>query len=214
MLKDLLFASDAFQKAMERQLDQAPPLQQEEPRHRSAAAAAMLSIEHGSAARRCFAVGCPHSGTSLIRLQFEALVRGSWALYAAPDDAIQLMSGPLTMESDVAARKLPGATVMLKELIDKAPHGLSEPLRQFHAAFWHGLNSYVHAGIHPLHRSGNGYPVALAGQQLRGSNAILHFGYRQLAALSGSQAMMQGITELWLEHAFCLPVEVPTASST
>lgn len=59
------------------------------------------------------------------------------------------MGSPLDADADALARKLPGASPMLKALLAKAPTGLTAVLQQFHDVSWHGLNSYVHAGIHP-----------------------------------------------------------------
>jgi hypothetical protein len=205
-MTDLLQHSDAFHERLDDLLGSASALQTNLPRHLAAAASALLSLEHASAARQCFANDLPHSATALLRLQFEAVVRGAWSLHAAGDDAIALLDGPLSEGSDEQARKLPGATLMLKALVEKAPAGLVEPLRQFHSVAWHGLNSYVHAGIHPLQRRARGYPAELAAQQVRSSNGLLHLAYRLLASLTGSATAMHQITHAWHEFEACLPI--------
>jgi hypothetical protein len=140
-----------------------------------------------------------------IQFQYEALVRGAWWLFAAEDEAVALANEPLAEHSDAGGRKWPGAPVMLHALEGTAPTGLTAPLRQFHAVAWSGLNSYVHAGIHPLQRRLEGFPESLARQMLQNSNGLLHLAYRLLASLTGSQDALIMVTQLWERHRACLP---------
>ncbi|BDU22897.1 hypothetical protein [Dyella sp. GSA-30] len=206
MIAELLQQSDAFQDALNEIFVTAPPPMLDEPRHDMCSVSALLAVEHGSAARLCFAANCPQAATVLMRPQFEAAVRASWLLYAASDTEIALVSGPLDEESDRLARKLPGATDMLKVLTEKAPEGLVAPLQQFHTVAWKALNSYVHTGLHPLRRRSEGYPLGLAVQAIRSGNGLLHVSYRLLAALTGSQATMTKVTRIWEAHQACLPI--------
>lgn len=203
---DLLQQSAVFHSALANVLDVAPPILGEHPRYATSAAAALLAIEHACAARVCFTADCPQSATAVIRLQYEAAVRAGWLLYVASDAEIDLLDGPLNENSELLARKLPGASVMLESLKDKALVGLAAQLQQFHTVAWHGLNSFVHAGIHPLRRHSEGYPVTLAGQMIRNSNGLLHVSFRLLAALTGSEATMAAITGAWEAHRACLPI--------
>lgn len=212
MLTALINRSDEFQNALTEQLHSSPPLQTVEPRHSLCASSIFLAIEHGNAARLCFAAGAPQSATGLLRLQYEATVRGAWLLFAAPETDIALLSGPLDDATDELARKLPGASVMMKFLESSAPAGLAEPLREFHSVSWHGLNSYIHAGIHPLRRQSEGSPVGLAEQLVRNGNGMLHVAYRLLGSLTGSQAAMDRITATWQRYRDCLPLMPPGGS--
>jgi len=96
---------------------------------------------------------------------------------------------------------------MLKAMAHRAPEGLLAPLQMFHNVSWRGLNSFVHAGVHPLRRQSDGFPTELACQLLRSSNAILHMTYRMLAMLTGSPAFMTAVTDLWKKHRNCLPID-------
>lgn len=55
------------------------------------------------------AQGMPTSAVSLMRLQFKALTRAMWLIYAAPETAIEKLSAPLTREAEQAAKNLPSA---------------------------------------------------------------------------------------------------------
>jgi len=74
--------------------------------------------------------------------------------------------------------------------VKKAPQGLSLPLAEFNQFSRHALNSFVHSGIHPLRRVREGYPAQMAATMIRISNGLMHFAYRLLASLSGSQRQM------------------------
>lgn len=205
MMLELIQRSDAFHEHLDRLMQESPPVQWEQVRHAVSAAQTLISIEHAIAVRQCFANALAQSARALIRLQFEALIRGAWALYVAADDAIDVMNNPLDVHVCKNARKLPDATSMLKALSGYAPPGLTTPLEDFHASSWQSLNAYMHTGIHPLSRRIEGYPVELAVQQVRDGNGLLHLSYRLLAGLTGSSEIVAKITDAWRFHPSCMP---------
>jgi hypothetical protein len=95
---------------------------------------------------------------------------------------------------------------MLKALEVKAPVGLTQPLTEFRTVAMKGLNSFVHCGIHPLRRISEGFPEALGLQLVRNSNGLMHFNYRMLASLTGSQHLMNQTTHLYGEFQDCFPI--------
>lgn len=202
MINELLQRSDAFHEHLDGLIQASPPVQLQLARHSIGAAHALVSIEHAIAARQCFANALSQSATALIRLQFEALVRGAWAFYVATDELIEVMNAA----SDESARKLPGAASMLRALPGHAPAGLTVPLEHFYSSAWRGLHSHAHTGIHPVRRRIEGYPIELAAQQIRDGNGLLHLSYRLLAALTGSTEIMAKITGAWRAHETCLPI--------
>lgn len=167
--------------------------------------ACLLSLEHASSLRILFAANAPHSATGLLRLQYEALLRAAWVLYAASELQLAKLTTQLDINSEQAANNLPGPADMLKALEAKAPTGLIQPLNEFKTVAMKGLNSFVHGGIHPLTRIKEGFPEVLALQLVRNSNGLMHFGYRMLASLAGSQAMMNQMTHLYGTFADCFP---------
>jgi hypothetical protein len=205
MITELLQRSDAFHEYLDRLIQASSPVHWDNARYAVSAAHALVSIEHAAAARQCFGHAFSQSAMELIRLQFEALVRSAWALYVAADESVDAMYAPLDAARGQAARKLPGASAMLKALSGHAPAGLIEPLEHFYTVSWNSLSCTMHSGIHPLRRRIEGYPVDLAAQQIRHGNALLHFSYRLLAALTGSREIVASVTDAWRAHPTCLP---------
>jgi hypothetical protein len=183
------------------------------PRHRASVLAARLSSEHARSARILLLQAmAPPSGVALLRLQFEALLRASWVLYCASDDQVGKLTAELTEESEQAAKNLPGPLDMLTRVVERTPVGLHDPLTQFHRSSWRALNSYVHAGIHPLARAGGGFPDALAQRLVCLSNGLVHLAYRIQASFLG-QAHLDAVTRVWPDFLDALPPIAPTTDA-
>lgn len=100
-----------------------------------ASAAAELALEHGNALRVLFEAQTPNSAASLLRHQYEAILRAAWLLYAASQGQVEKVSAPLTSASAAAAKNIPGAQEMLAALekrLESTPQlrGLVAPLRE------------------------------------------------------------------------------------
>jgi hypothetical protein len=175
--------------------------------HELVAAACTLCIEHGHVLRSAFALDAPSSGSALLRLQYEALLRGAWLMFAATATQIEKLASALDVEAEQGAKNLPGYSEMLNAVLRAAPEGLTAPLAEFNQYSRHALNSFVHSGIHALHRTRHGYPKEMALTVVRLSNGLSHFGYRLLASLSGSQRRMDRVTRLYLDFSDCLPMK-------
>jgi hypothetical protein len=198
--------SDEFETALNEALHAgAFKLFDDTPKLLICANACQLSLEHARSLRILFAAGAPHSATGLLRLQYEALLRAAWVLYAAGDQQLAKLTPQLDPNSEQAANNLPGPADMLKVLEAKAPTGLIQPLNEFKAVAMKGLNSFVHGGIHPLTRIKDGFPEVLALQLVRNSNGLMHFGYRMMTSLAGSQELMNQMTHLYGAFADCFP---------
>ena len=174
--------------------------------HELVATACTLCIEHASVLRAAFAIAAPNSGSAVLRLQYEALLRAAWLLYAATPAHIDKLARALDLEAEQAAKNLPGYIDMLDAVLKKAPQGLSAPIAEFNQYSRHALNSFVHSGIHPLRRARDGYPEDMAATLLRFSNGLMHFAYRMLASLSGSPRRMDRVTNLYKEFTDCVPM--------
>lgn len=206
----LLQRSTEFEAALltefpEGGLMQAP----QEPRHEVAAAAALIAIEHAGALRAAAQVGAMNSAAALLRLQYEAVLRAAWLLFAAGPGQVDRLASALDLETEQKAKNVPGYLDMLAAVEKAAPAGLAAPLVEFSRYSRHALNSFVHAGIHPLTRARNGFPPELVETVLRFSAGLLHFAYRLLAALTGSQERMNRVTHAYSAFADCLPPAPP-----
>ena len=100
---------------------------------------------------------------------------------------------------------------MLDAVVRKAPPGLSVPLAEFNQYSRHALNSFVHSGIHPLTRARDGFPATLGATLIRFSNGLMHFAYRMLASVSGSQWRMDQVTGLYKSFEDCVPMSAARA---
>lgn len=206
-LAHMLQRSDTLHEQLEAMLDHAEF--DGSPRGKAALAMCLVAMEHARALRALMALRLPTSATSLMRLQFEALTRAMWLLYAASDAAIGKLQAPLTAESEQAAKNLPGVNKMIEEIGKRVEHGLPPAAHQMLLCFketsWHAMNSFVHGGIHPLQRSANGFPVHLALQVLRNSNGLNTMTGMVLAILTGDEAVIKPMSKIQPAFADCLP---------
>jgi uncharacterized protein DUF6988 len=179
------------------------------PRGEAAFGMCVVALEHGTALRALMALGFPTSAVSLMRLQFEALTRAMWLIYAASDQAIAKLLAPLTLESEQAAKNLPSAGEMIEQIGRKVgqsvPAVAHQMLVHFKDVSWHAMNSFVHGGIHPLRRSAEGFPLHLALQVLGNANALVTMTGMALAILTGDEAIAKPMSKIQPEFADCLP---------
>ena len=168
-------------------------------------AACGVALEHAQALRILFDIGCPTTAMSVLRLQFEALTRAMWMLYAATDLAIQKLTAPLTVESERVANKLPQVSDMVDAIVKKAPVEASAMLVQFKDVSWSAMNSYVHSGIHPLRRHREGYPHQLILRILQNSNGLMTMTGMLAAILTGNEHCTKPMRAIQLKFKECLP---------
>lgn len=168
-----------------------------------------VALEHSVSLRSLMAMGLPTSAAGLMRLQFEALTRAMWLLYAASDPEIEKLSAPLTATSELAAKHLPSAKEMIDQIGKRVgpnmPSAGHQMLVHFKDMSWHAMNSFVHGGIHPLRRHAEGFPVHLALQILRNSNGLLTMTGMTLAVLSGDEHVARPMRGIQPAFADCLP---------
>ncbi|MHA7685321.1 DUF6988 family protein [Cupriavidus sp. PET2-C1] len=88
-LEHMLQRSDALHERLNVLLDDAEF--DGSPRGEAALGMCLVAMEHATALRALTALGLPTSAVSLMRLQFEALTRAMWLLYAASDMAIGMV---------------------------------------------------------------------------------------------------------------------------
>ena len=206
-LNILLERSESFEEAIDACFPETGPVfAVASQQHELVAAACVLCIEHASVLRAAFSIVAPNSGSAVLRLQYEALLRAVWLLYAATPAHVDKLGRTLDLEAEQAAKNLPGYMEMLEAVVKNAPQGLSLPLAEFNQYSRHALNSFVHSGIHPLRRMREGYPMQMAATMVRFSNGLMHFAYRLLASLSSSQRRMDRVTHVYLEFTDCVPM--------
>jgi len=77
-----------------------------------------VALEHAESAKILLVSGNFTSAVGLLRLQYEALVRAMWLLYAASDAAVEKLAAELTHEGAKKAENIP----MLSENNKKDTH--------------------------------------------------------------------------------------------
>ena len=182
-----------------------------DPSARSEASAGMCSLafEHAEAIRVLMGSGCATSAISLVRLQFEAVTRAMWLLYAASNEQVQFLIKELNRQSAHGAKDLPTVSPMITEIGKvvgtRAPAAAHEMLVSFKEVSLKALNSYVHAGIHALSRHVDGVPNVLTIQIQKNSNALLTMSGMTLAILTADPAVTREVGQLQRTFADCLP---------
>ncbi|WP_298429875.1 hypothetical protein [Ottowia sp.] len=206
-LERMLHRSNALHERLNELLDDAEF--DGSPRGASTLGMCQVAMEHATSMRALMALRLPTSAVSLMRLQFEALTRAMWLLYTASDTAIDKLLAPLTLESEQAAKNLPGASEMIEQIGKRvgqgAPAAAHQMLAHFKDVTWHAMNSFVHGGIHPLRRSADGFPVDLALQVLRSSNGLTTMTGMTMAVLTGDEAVAKPVSKIQPAFADCLP---------
>lgn len=167
--------------------------------------ACSLALEHWHAVRSVLELGLLPSALVVHRSQFEALVRSIWLAYAARDADLRKLTTKLDLESEQAAKNIPTVNIMMQHIQQKAPPAAYTALARFKAHNWKALNSYTHAGIHPLRRHADGYPRSLLKAVLCNSNGLGVMSCMQAVVLSGAQSMQQKVLEIAGKYPRCTP---------
>lgn len=164
-----------------------------------------VAFEHAESAKMLISAGNLTSATGLVRLQYEALVRAMWLLYAASDTAVSKLTSELTQETADRANRLPMLSEMLEKLQGKAPQEPVDMLLEFKEYSWKPLSSFIHGGIHAIHRHSKGYPLPLLEQMVRISNGVSVMVGMLLVILHGGGEQRGKMPRIQREFADCLP---------
>lgn len=164
-----------------------------------------IAFEHAESAKMLISAGNLTSATGLVRLQYEALVRAMWLLYAASDTAVSKLTSELTQETADRANRLPMLSEMLEKLQGNAPQEPVNMLLEFKEYSWKPLSSFIHGGIHAIHRHSKGYPLPLLEQMVRISNGVSVMVGMLLIILHGGGEQRGKIPSIQREFADCLP---------
>lgn len=181
------------------------PLLNESARIITSDVACSLSFEHWHSVRALLECSLLPSSIVIHRAQFESLVRSVWITYSASEDQIDKLSTDLNLESEQAAKNLPQVADMIVSIGKSGPREAFDALSRFKDNSWKALNSYVHAGIHPIRRHSEGYPVKLIYDVLRNANGLAVMSAMQAVVLSGEQPMQKDVLELAFDFNECMP---------
>lgn len=181
------------------------PLCNDTPRVAVADVACSLALEHWHSIRLLLRDGLLPSALVVQRSQFEAILRSIWLTYAASDADVSKLAACLDLESEQGAKNISQAQDMMVALSTSGPKEAYAALARFKDNSWKALNSYAHAGIHPIRRHSEGYPTALAHGVLCNANGLAILSAMQAAVLSGAQPLQRAVLDVAARHSTCMP---------
>jgi Family of unknown function (DUF6988) len=181
------------------------PLLDNSSRIRTSDVACSLSLEHWHSARTLLRAGLLPSALVVHRAQFEALTRSIWLTYTASNEQISKLTADLSLESEQTAKNMPQIAQMIQALEKSGPQQAHDALARFKDNNWKALNSYAHAGIHPIRRHHDGYPLKLLQDVLRNTNGLAVMACMQAVVLSGQQPLQRIILEHAGKFSACMP---------
>lgn len=132
-------------------------------------------------------------------------MRSVWLTYCASEAEINKVTTTLDLESEQAAKNISQTQQMMESIAKSAPSQAHAALARFKDNSWKALNSYAHAGIHPLRRHAEGYPVVLAHSVLCNANGLAVFCGMQAVVLSGLQPLQREVLNLAAKYPSCMP---------
>ena len=165
------------------------------------------SFEFAFSVRLLCASGQILGASACLRSQLEALVRSVWAYHCATDHQVSRLSkDDLSPETQQQAKNIPQASSMLEDL-EKLPNllGFTSAIREFKDCAWLPLNSFVHSGIHAVHRAKFGSPPSLIDQTFRISNGFCFLAYNHLGILTGIPGIQRELYSATASFASVLP---------
>jgi hypothetical protein len=175
------------------------------PRAQLALAMSTIAIEHGVSQRVLVELENVASAVALLRVQFETETRALWFHFSATDQRLSKIAELIAARSLNEPTNVPGMNDMLEDLDRTAPPEIARMLSALKDGAWGPLNSYVHAGIHPLMQAHHGYPPEYALQTLRNANGLSTMAAMLMAVLSGDRNITRQVREIQLAHLQCLP---------
>lgn len=134
--------------------------------------ACSLALEHWDATRALLAAGLLPSAVVVHRAQFETTVRSIWLLHAASEAELGRLAVTLSKEAEQGAKNIAGLQEMISDIEKRGPVEAFKALARFRDNALKPINSYVHAGVHPLYRHARGYPDGVIAGILRNSNGV------------------------------------------
>lgn len=211
MSVDILTRSAELHNAAVTCMGSAAPM--DHPRTISAYQCALMSVEHAAGAVALLTIGMPNAAMALFRPQFETLIRGVWLLEAAGEKWVRQYHEPLTEESARAADKAPSLKVMFDEFLkleDPRVKGIVAHLDEYREQSLRAMNSFTHGGMHPMSRSGTGYPLGLIDNVVRCANGLVSYAAQMAALVStDAQANMDPVRVLRKDFQDCMPAMKP-----
>ena len=215
IMQQFLAKSVDFRGAMYREIKTIPFTKETEYRVLATLTMADISSEHWLAIHTLAYSENFISAVSLLRLQYEALLRAHWLYYCAKDEQIKDLHQPLDEKNiRTIENRMPNISEMITDLGKSVEAGIIDTklailLQEFKETHVRPTNSFIHSGMHAFNRQRDGYIEPMLIQIVQNSNG-----------LEALNAMLQGLlcdSEGWLtlyivrlQHQYldCLPMQI------
>jgi hypothetical protein len=164
-----------------------------------------IALEHGSGFQHLVSVENATSAIALVRLQFEAVLRGSWLFFAASDDWIGKFTSQPTSNRHVESTKFPFANVMLEDLsTSPAEPVLPQSLANLKKLAWDSMNSYTHGGFRMMARALDGFEPELLAWMLKTTNSLSYITAQLIAQIANDQERSDRLFDIHNSMLDCL----------
>jgi hypothetical protein len=175
-------------------------------RMQAAYAALGLSYNHAHAMQHLLAHRHYPSAFALLRVQFDAVVRGMWILFAASEEWIDRFYCDRIGEPDCPAPQPPSLNEMLDaSAAQNAPPGIVIQLCGLGGSSWFAMCSYTHTGQHPISRFLSEYTQEEAVEILQVSNGLIALATKLMTIALNRSEIAPDIARIFGEFADCFP---------
>lgn len=171
-------------------------------------AASRLADEYAEAAIALISTGFFAPAFTLLRPQFESMVRGIWILYVASDDWIKKLSAPLSNDAVQDASDQMGLAKLLKHLesSESVPRHLYQQLCSYQESISKIANGFSHAGYPAIAIIKHGTRADLVYKFLVSFNAISLINTNLMVASTGQLEAIPMIRKVWVSYSDVLPI--------
>lgn len=161
------------------------------------------AVEHAIAQRILIEAGLSGTALSLIRLQFEAVVRATWILLAAKDDWLVKFSAPVP-DGDLSEPQMGPPIPSMIDAIGSVAAQAGAELKRLDGTI-KVMHSFVHGGVHLVVHALRGYPPEKLMAVLQNRNLLLLMLVNVIVIASQDPRLHGSVSRLAAKHGGCMP---------
>lgn len=168
-----------------------------------------LAERHWLSHRVLMASGLTHSAIPLMRLQFEATVKGFWVKFAAREAWIEKVATQETRDGRPVEPKWKSIAELLDDLGKTAHPLIGVQLAEFRDSNLRPLHAFIHSGVLALSTLSGGLPESFCCELVRIANGLSSLSATLIAEMSsettGDADARYALLQAQLDHLDCLP---------
>lgn len=161
------------------------------------------ALEHAVAQRLLIEAGLSGTALSLVRLQFESLVRAAWVLHAAKEEWLEKFISPVPSGDTSEAQMGPPIPAMV-DAIEAAAGASAKELRRMHGTI-KVMHSFVHGGVHLVAHALRGYPDEKLVAVMQNRNLMSLMLANVIVICSQEPRLVGSVQRLAAVHSACMP---------